>query len=337
MNEIASELERARELINQEYKSELIKLYAIRSKLIGYAVRLSRNMVSDEKKRQSIDFEDLISEVIINAVFDGKTSKKDINHQIYVYIGKEASRLNHLRGLDAVGKRLIRAAIRDRQCYTCKEILPYAYFPYYAEKDKSLFTSRGRCVYCIRKYEDNRRSENEEIRKLQCKRYYEENSTVLKERARLRKLLKRKQSADKGLTPKGKKIIYMNHPGEFKVLYDHYKVYKDGTIIRMPTGSYLSEALVPQEKTARKGMRIKILAGYRYYVHDLVAKCWHTEWYEGCQVIHQDGDKTNNRVSNLEIVSKKHEAEPPDQIKLTYRRLGVSCVVDLTPGPDRID
>jgi hypothetical protein len=304
--ETAMQLEKARELINDAQRAELIRLFNIKDKLIGYATDISRKLISNPDKIRRIDFEDLISDVILKCIDDNKVEKKDVNHLIYVHIGQEIGRQSQLRNLDWVGKKIYRNAINDAQCFTCKEILPFAFFPYYKSKSKSTLTVRSRCIYCIRKTEVKRREKTVVEKRMRDKKDYD---AKYKDLYKLKRKLLREKNTAEGKTPTGKPLTYINYPGEFKIVFEHYKVYQDGTIIRQPTGSYLSEAFVRQEKTVTKGIRVSLNKGIDHYIHDLVARCWHPEWYEGCKVIHQDGDKYNNRIGNLEIVSAKHQIE----------------------------
>lgn len=54
----------------------------------------------------------------------------------------------------------------------------------------------------------------------------------------------------------------------------------------------------------------------RYYVHRLVMKNFNEDYEESLQVNHKDGNKENNKINNLEMVTKS------ENIKHSYRTLG---------------
>lgn len=70
----------------------------------------------------------------------------------------------------------------------------------------------------------------------------------------------------------------------------------------------------------------------RKYIHQLVAICFMSEYYEGCIVHHKDGNTQNNDVSNLEVMSRKEHfiehynrkdiPEPPHNVK--YKRVVIT-------------
>lgn len=74
------------------------------------------------------------------------------------------------------------------------------------------------------------------------------------------------------------------------------------------------------------------------YLHQIVAICFMSGYYEGCVVHHKDGNTQNNDISNLEIMSRKEHfiehynrkdiPEPPHKVK--YKQ------VILTNGNDEI-
>jgi hypothetical protein len=70
----------------------------------------------------------------------------------------------------------------------------------------------------------------------------------------------------------------------------------------------------------------------RKYLHQIVAICFMSGYYNGCVVHHKDGNTKNNDVTNLEIMSRKEHfiehynrgdiSEPPHSVK--YKRVIIS-------------
>lgn len=59
--------------------------------------------------------------------------------------------------------------------------------------------------------------------------------------------------------------------------------------------------------------------GDRYYIHRLVAEYFLSDYDPQKQVNHKDGDKTNNRVDNLECISSKTNMQHAGKIGKLYR------------------
>ena len=59
--------------------------------------------------------------------------------------------------------------------------------------------------------------------------------------------------------------------------------------------------------------------GGRYYIHRLVAEYFLLDYDPQKQVNHKDGDKTNNRVDNLECISAKENMQHASKIGKLYR------------------
>jgi len=62
--------------------------------------------------------------------------------------------------------------------------------------------------------------------------------------------------------------------------------------------------LLKLTKTAKGYLRVPLGEPSRHFrVHRLVAKAFLKEFTEGCEINHKDGNKSNNDVDNLEIVT----------------------------------
>lgn len=76
-----------------------------------------------------------------------------------------------------------------------------------------------------------------------------------------------------------------------------------GTIRRRAASKCRPVGHVVPQYAHTKGYRLARLRGRPYYVHRLVAEAFFGGIPSGMLVNHKDGDKTNNALSNLEIVT----------------------------------
>lgn len=90
-----------------------------------------------------------------------------------------------------------------------------------------------------------------------------------------------------------------------------YKISNTGHVLRLSRsvinnrngGKMKLEDIILKEKTKKNGYKEVCLLGKMFYVHRLVAGEFIEHIKNGLQVNHIDGNKSNNNVNNLEIVT----------------------------------
>lgn len=95
--------------------------------------------------------------------------------------------------------------------------------------------------------------------------------------------------------------------------YPNYLIDTNGNILSVLSGKYLKPT-VRQDGYCQVGLYYIPNKQRKEYIHVLVAKTFMKGWnFPPMQVNHIDGDKTNNRLENLEIIS------PSENIKHGFK------------------
>ncbi|AKU43400.1 HNH endonuclease [Bacillus phage Silence] len=85
--------------------------------------------------------------------------------------------------------------------------------------------------------------------------------------------------------------------------YEDYKISSEGRVMSLKAGK---ERILKQFPNERGYMRINLMKKSKLkqvFVHRLVAYAFIGEVKKGYEVNHKNGDKTNNRLENLEIIT----------------------------------
>jgi len=115
---------------------------------------------------------------------------------------------------------------------------------------------------------------------------------------------------------------------EFRILknYPHYRIYEDGTVVRMEhksaKGSLLSEKEIKGHMERNKYL-ILILHDKngnrkRFYLHRLVYEAFFGEIPEGFEIDHINGKREDCSVQNLRLATHKGNCNNPESIR-NYR------------------
>lgn len=95
---------------------------------------------------------------------------------------------------------------------------------------------------------------------------------------------------------------------EIKWLKEHYDITRTGRVIRIRDNKELIPAY---DKKGYKRIRLKSICskhidgGKTYKVHRLVAMYYLVDYDDSLQVNHKNGNKSDNRVENLEMVTNR--------------------------------
>ncbi len=98
---------------------------------------------------------------------------------------------------------------------------------------------------------------------------------------------------------------------------------KETGIFRWPDGTGKFGGMVAGHRNSRGYIQIRV--NYKlYYAHRLAWMVCHGEWPE-CQIDHIDGDKSNNKISNLRLATNsQNQANIPRKSSNTSGMKGVS-------------
>lgn len=81
--------------------------------------------------------------------------------------------------------------------------------------------------------------------------------------------------------------------------FDNYAINENGQVTNLKTGRHLKPG------TNQKGYKHLQLSGKTRSIHRMVYEAYVSEIPKDLQINHIDGDKSNNYISNLEIVTRK--------------------------------
>lgn len=108
---------------------------------------------------------------------------------------------------------------------------------------------------------------------------------------------------------------------DIEALLENYEIHRDGTIINKRLGvpvkasktekGYMKARLRTELSTNKDGRK-------PYFIHRVIAMAF-LDFDDKLQVNHINGDKTDNRIDNLEMVTASYN------VKHTYEALGRKC------------
>lgn len=86
-------------------------------------------------------------------------------------------------------------------------------------------------------------------------------------------------------------------------IFKHWKQHKDTMLSDL--GDFVSATPRKVRTCSVTGYQSVTIKGQRHYLHRLMWELFYGEIPEGCIVTHNDGDKTNNQLTNLSLTTQK--------------------------------
>ena len=114
--------------------------------------------------------------------------------------------------------------------------------------------------------------------------------------------------------------------------FEHYEVYEDGTVWRKEyitiNGSHLKRMQIFPYKAKNKYLVVALTDRFgrqkKFYLHRLVWEAFNGEIPKGLEISHEDCDKSNCKLENLQLRSHSANCRNPESIR-RYKAANALC------------